>query len=274
MSSEYEEEAQPIPGLPQHRTRRFGWIPDRPDQRDHLYSAPLRRLGALPSDVDLTEEMPDVYDQGDLGSCTANAIGGTFQFDLSMQGLPDFMPSRLFIYYNERSIEGTVNVDSGAMMRDCIRSVARVGVCTEDLWPYDISAFRTKPAQECYDQAAGNRALEYQRISHSLTQMQGCLASGLPFVFGFTVYSSFESRKVERTGVVPMPAHGEEVVGGHAVVAVGYSNDEQRFRVRNSWGEAWGQDGYCTMPYAYLTSRSLSSDFWTIQEVVVGDQTT
>jgi C1A family cysteine protease len=265
--TESNEEQTAVPGLPRHRTGRFGWVPDHPDQRDVLYAAPLRRLGILPENVDLTEDMPEVYDQGDLGSCTANAIGAAFEFGLTRQELTDFRPSRLFIYYNERAMEGTVNSDSGAMIRDGIRSVARVGVCSEDEWPYDISQFRQRPSDDCYREASGNRVVAYQRVIRSLTQMQGCLAAGFPFVFGFTVYDSFESPQVDKTGVVPMPTLGEEVLGGHAVLAVGYDNAEQRFRFRNSWGSTWGQDGYGTMPYAYLATRSLSQDFWTIREV-------
>ena len=86
-------------------------------------------------------------------------------------------------------------------------------------------------------------------------------------MFGFTVYESFESQEVAKTGVVPMPAPGEQVVGGHAVLAVGYDDSAQTFMVRNSWGTGWGQAGYFTMPYAYLTTRGLSSDFWTIRIV-------
>src|SRR4051812_32123287 len=144
MTESYEEQTA-VPGLPQHRTRRFGWVPDRPDQRDLLYAAPLREIGVLPDNADLTKQMPEVYDQGQLGSCTANAIGAAFEFGLGHQELKEFMPSRLFIYYNERAMEGTVGSDSGAMIRDGIRSVARIGVCPEDLWPYDTSQFRKRP---------------------------------------------------------------------------------------------------------------------------------
>jgi C1A family cysteine protease len=97
--------------------------------------------------------------------------------------------------------------------------------------------------------------------------MRGCLAAGYPFVFGFTVYSSFEGQEVAKTGVVSMPTPDEQVVGGHAVLAVGYDDASQAFIVRNSWGAGWGQEGYFTMPYAYLTTRALSSDFWTIRIV-------
>jgi C1A family cysteine protease len=271
--SEQDQQTDHTHGLTQHQIQRYGWVPDRPDHRDHLFSAPLRMLGGIPAEVDLSADMPPVYDQGNLGSCTANAIAGAFEYGLAEQQLPDFMPSRLFIYYNERVMEGTVDWDSGAMIRDGIRSVHNVGVCTEDLWPYDTKKFRDEPTEECYDQAAGNRTLDYQRVFRSLTQMRGCLAAGFPFVFGFTVYESFESEEVAETGTVPMPSSDEEVLGGHAVVAVGYIDDEQRFRCRNSWGPDWGDAGYFTMPYAYLTTRSLSSDFWTIQMVTEDDQT-
>jgi len=107
--------------------------------------------------------------------------------------------------------------------------------------------------------------VSYSRVSQTPSQMKGCLASGFPFVFGFTVYDSFESQDVAKTGVVPMPASGESVLGGHAVLAVGYDDGQQRFIVRNSWGTGWGMHGYFTMPYAYLTDRGLASDFWTIR---------
>ena len=177
-------------------------------------------------------------------------------------------PSRLFIYYNERVIEGTVASDSGAQIRDGIKSVGSLGACHEDtLWPYDIAKFADKPPQAAYDDGAQHPAVAYQRVARDLAQMKGCLASGYPFVLGFTVYASFESQAVAQSGHCPMPAPGEEVVGGHAVVAVGYDDAGQWFLVRNSWGTTWGMAGYFTLPYTYVTQRSLSSDFWTIRLV-------
>ena len=247
---------------------RYGWIPDLPDHRDHLFSTPQPVLGELPPHVDLRPDCPKkLYDQGRLGSCTANAIAAAFEFDLLKQALPDFMPSRLFIYYNERRIEGTINCDSGAMIRDGIKSVSKQGVCREDTWPYDIAKFTDKPAKQCYTEGLGNKALSYQRVPQTLNQLRGCLAHGYPFVFGFRVYESFESAEVARTGVVPLPGPGETALGGHAVLAVGYDDAEQRFLVRNSWGPDWGQGGHFTIPYAYLTDRGLASDFWTIAQV-------
>jgi C1A family cysteine protease len=136
---------------------RYGWIPDLPDERDHLYAAPPAVLSALPPYVDLRTQCPVIYDQGMLGSCTANAIGGAIEFDRIKQSLPDFVPSRLFIYYNERVIEGTVEIDSGAMIRDGIKSVASEGACPEPEWPYDISMFAVRPSAEAYRDAAKDR---------------------------------------------------------------------------------------------------------------------
>ena len=113
------------------------------------------------------------------------------------QGLADvFVPSRLFIYYNERVIEGTVDEDSGAMIRDGIKSVAKQGAPHEKLWPYVIAKFRTRPSAPAYKDAARHPAVLYQRVTREIDQMKGCLASGYPFVFGFSVYESFESQTV------------------------------------------------------------------------------
>src|SRR3979411_1754652 len=173
--------------------RRYGWIPDGPDQRDHLYSAPPRYLKALPPSTDMRAKCPPVYNQGELGSCTANAIAGAIEFDRMKQKLSDFVPSRLFIYYNERVIEGTVTIDSGAMLRDGIKSVASDGVCPEPEWPYVIENFTTKPPARAYKDAVLDRAVSYQSLVQDLNQMKGCLASGYPFIFGCTVDERLET---------------------------------------------------------------------------------
>ena len=246
---------------------RYGWIPDIPDQRDHLYAAPLAFLAALPPSTDLRSSCPAVYDQGQLGSCTANAIGGAIEFDRLLQKLPDFVPSRLFIYYNERVIEGTVNSDSGAQIRDGIKTVASQGVCPEPEWPYDIAKFAQKPSAKAYTDAVTDRAISYQSLVQDMNQMKGCLASGYPFIFGFTVYESFESEAVRSSGHACMPGWGERPIGGHAVMAVGYDDARQWFVIRNSWGAGWGMKGYFTLPYSYLIQPGLSKDFWTIRLV-------
>jgi C1A family cysteine protease len=253
---------------------RFGWIPDLPDHRDHLYAAPVTALAALPKKVDLRKGCPEVYDQGQIGSCTANAIGAALEFDQMKQGLKDvFTPSRLFIYYNERTIEGSVKQDSGAMIRDGVKSVNQKGACPETLWPYDAnppesnkSIFK-KPTPDCYKEASKHTAVVYERVTRSLTQMKACLQSGYPFVIGFSVYESFEGPQVAKTGHAPMPSANEQMLGGHAVLVVGYEDAKNWFIVRNSWGTGWGMKGYFTMPYAYLLDENLSDDFWTIKSV-------
>ena len=252
--------------LREHRIQHYGWVPDLPDARDHLYSAPIARLGPLPPKADLRPDCPAVYDQGQLGSCTGNSIAGAVHFDRIKQRLdPDFIPSRLFIYYNERVIEHTVSYDAGAQIRDGIKSIATLGVCDEDLCPYVIADFAGKPSDAAYSAALQTTAASYCRVARALTQMKGCLASGYPFSFGFSVYEAFESDQVASSGVLNMPQPGESLIGGHAVLAVGYDDQSQRFIVRNSWGPGWGQAGYFTMPYAYLMEENLSDDFWTIR---------
>jgi C1A family cysteine protease len=246
----------------------YGWARDLPDARDFIYAAPLIRFPqGLPSAIDLRSECPPVYDQGQLGSCTANGIAGAIEFDQAKQGTKEFTPSRLFIYYNERVMEGTVNQDSGAQVRDGIKSVATLGAPPETEWPYNIQEFAQQPPTVAYTDAKLDLVSSYARVAQNLAQMQGCLAEGYPFVFGFTAYESFESTTVAETGIVPMPASGETVVGGHCVVAVGYDDTTRTFIIRNSWGTGWGLKGYCTMPYEYLLNSQLASDFWTLRSV-------
>jgi C1A family cysteine protease len=166
-------------------TKRYGWVPDLPDFRDLEYAAPP---AAAPAKIDLRSHCPPVYDQGQLGSCTGNAIAGGVQFERQLQKLtPNFVPSRLFIYYNERVIEGTVATDSGANIRDGIKAIATLGVPTEADWPYVIAKFAEKPPAKAFTDATHDKAVQYSRVTQTLAQMQGCLASGHPFVYGFTV---------------------------------------------------------------------------------------
>jgi C1A family cysteine protease len=222
----------------------------------------------LPESVDLRPGCPPVYDQGQLGSCTANAIGGALEFaQIKEKQANPFTPSRLFIYYNERVIEHTVDSDSGAQIRDGVKSVHKLGAPPETDWPYDINKFSQKPPEQAFTDAKNYQAILYQRLTPTLGQLKGCLASGFPFVFGFTVYDSFESQEMANTGHLGMPLSGEKQLGGHAVLCVGYQDSSQTFIVRNSWGAAWGIKGYFTMPYPYLLQGTLANDFWTIRSV-------
>jgi C1A family cysteine protease len=245
--------------------RRYGWIPDLPDHRDRLYGAVRRVPRKLPRSVDLRAQCSPVEDQGSLGSCTGNALAGAVESLERKEGASRLVDvSRLFIYYNERAIEHTIAEDSGAMIRDGIKTLVKQGVCGESKWPYVIARFAKKPPASCYAEAREHQVTAYARLE-TLDDMRACLADGYPFVFGFTVYESFESATVARSGVAAMPRPRERMLGGHAVLAVGYEDRANRFVVRNSWGTGWGMKGYFTMPYAYLADRNLSDDFWTIR---------
>jgi len=246
----------------------FGWLPDLPDHRDLRYSAPMMILRKLPSKTDLRRKCPQVYDQGTLGSCTANALGAAFQFEQKKQSVPDFIPSRLFIYYNERVQINTVQSDSGAFIRDGIKTMNRDGVCPESDWPYLLEKFAVQPPAALYKKAGKHQVLSYMRLDHSsLNQLQSCLSEGFPFVFGFTVYESF--RKIGMDGMMQMPSPDEARLGGHAVMAVGYDDAKKVFIIRNSWSKSWGDKGHFYMPYSYITDPDRADDFWTIRLVEV-----
>jgi C1A family cysteine protease len=220
----------------------------------------------LPSVVDLRPGMPPVYDQGQLGSCTANALVGIFQYDD-----PKFYGSRLFLYYNERVIEHDVGIDAGAQLSDGILSLEKNGVCSETTWPYDTAKFTEKPPVAAYSEALKHKALVVQHIPPLESTVKQVLAKGKPFVVGIQVYSEFESAEVAKTGIVPMPSPTSELLGGHAVVVCGYDHAKQHFICRNSWSESWGDKGYFYLPYPYILNLQLglSSDMWAIQQTTV-----
>lgn len=242
--------------------RKYGWRPDKPDIRDKICT--LRAVKGVSKNIDLrtTGWMPPIYDQGTIGSCTGNGVAACVQYGIRAQSKDDHIPSRLFIYYNERVIEGTVDHDAGAEIRDGIKVVASLGAPSEDLWPYDISQFAMKPSDEAYQQAKKGIIKQYSRVPVKLTNIQNVLTHKIPIVFGCTLYESFQSSIVANTGLVPMPTAGERVVGGHCMVIVG--STDTHFIVRNSWGPNWGDNGYCYMPHEYLTDTYLADDFWAI----------
>jgi C1A family cysteine protease len=254
----------PASTAPAIRKAVYGWLPDIPDNRDRMYGAVRKVPAKLPAKVDLRPGCSKVEDQKDLGSCTANALAGALEFLRKKDKVKFADMSRLFIYYNERVIEHTVKTDAGAMIRDGIKTLAKQGACTEKIWPYDITKFANKPPKAAYTEALNYKIISYARLN-TLDEMRACLADGFPFVFGFSVYDSFESQQVAKTGVVDIPKKGEKMLGGHAILAVGYDDAAKRLIIRNSWGPNWGMKGYFTMPYGYVTDRNLSDDFWTIR---------
>jgi len=254
--------------------RKYGWKRDNLDHRDVKYKLPsvqhLHEGNKLPSRFDLREQytLPDIYDQGELGSCTANAIAFLYETDMIKQNnLVRFTPSRLFIYYNERVIEDTVDEDCGAQLRNGIKTINQTGVCSEQLWPYDISKFATKPSDECFEKAKKNKSIEYASVTHDIIHLKTALVSGFPIAFGILIYESFESAFVANTGILELPKSNEKCLGGHAVAMIGYDDAKSSFIVRNSWGPNWGMKGHFYLPYSYLTNPSLAADFWIITQV-------
>ena len=258
-------------------TRKCGWIKDKLDPRDMLYAAhrpgEFALTAPLPAKTDLRMYMPPVYDQLSIGSCTGNGIAACIAYlRYKDAALPDWSPSRLFIYYGERLLEGTVKQDSGAQIRDGIKYVAANGAPPESLWPYVVAKFASKPPKTVYSQAVLHKLITYMRVNWSdLNEVKACLAAGFPIVFGFQVYASMMSQAMAASGLLPMPGPNERCEGGHCVCLCGY-DDTKAYPggvgmglVRNSWGPGWGQGGYFWMPYPYIDSPSLSDDFWTIR---------
>jgi C1A family cysteine protease len=244
---------------------------DKNDKNANLFSVstPHRNILSLKSlqlssrvnKVDLRSHFPPPFNQGSLGSCTANALCGLIAYDI-----PGFMGSRLFLYYNERYIENDIQIDGGALLSDGVESLKRFGICAESEWGYDVSKFTVKPSEKCYHDALNHHALSVKNISTDKEDMKNALRNGYPFVVGIMIYQSFEGADVAETGIVKMPSPGEPLLGGHAVVCVGYDDDRQLWIMRNSWGEQWGDAGYFYLPYDYLTN-GLAMDLWCVTKM-------
>jgi C1A family cysteine protease len=246
-------------------TRKYNRVKDSVDTRDHRYNA-ARPIEA-PRAVDLADKCSPVFDQGDLGSCTGNAWVGALEYEENLQGEKFVSLSRLFIYFNERLLDGDTDQDAGAEIRDGIKAIVKYGACEESLWPYDVSKFTLKPSMEAYAEAKDHQALQYARVNQTERDIVHALASGHPVVFGIMVYDSLESDEVAANGIVPMPSENEQCQGGHAVLIVGYNYDTRMFKVRNSWGPDWGDKGYFYLPFDYVLSEELAEDFWVVQKI-------
>jgi C1A family cysteine protease len=257
--------------MPKRTVKGYGWVRDLPSTSDKQFDKKLHvTTKAIPPpsfDLRATYKLPDPYDQGDLGSCTANGVGFCWQFTLLRESKQAPLPSRLFIYYLERMIEGTIKQDSGAQIRDGLTVVGKYGCCDENLWKYNTKMFAVKPPVNAFATAAKHEATQFFSVQQKQDDIVACLASGFPVVFGFTVYDSFESDEVAKSGVLNMPKPGEQVQGGHCVTLVGYDLAKKQFLVRNSWGKDWGQGGYFWMPFDYVLNPNLADDFWTIRIV-------
>lgn len=242
---------------------KFHWKKDKIDKRDYIYAPiPIK----TPNTVDLRSSCSTIEDQGNLGSCTGNAIAGAIEY-LHRRDKRTIDVSRLFIYYYERLMIGTVNYDSGAYIRDGIKACNHYGAPLETLWPYDIPKFTQKPSNAAIADAAKRKVSLYERAI-DFDACINALANGFPVTVGYNVYSSFLSPAVYKTGMMPYPnVNREYLLGGHAVLLVGYNNSTKRFIARNSWGVYWGDRGYFYMPFEVIQNTRMSSDFWIIKKI-------
>jgi len=245
--------AEPKTGL---KKVTFDLKPSRFDARDYPYvlsNIPLRES------VDLLNFDNSIDDQYELGSCSANALINAYELLVKMHQPNRFVDlSRLFLYYNTRSLEGTVDIDGGAFLRDGIYAIKKYGLCSELLWPYDVTKFKDKPTENCYRDAERRNIRNYRLISN-VNQMMDALNNNLPVAFGMSVYEGF--LYVDGLNpVVRIPYSNEPSIGGHAMVLVGYDKNTERFIAKNSFGKDWGEEGYCYIPFEY--ARKELYDCW------------
>jgi len=240
----------------------FQWQPDKLDTRDYRYTVTQKVSSNV---VDLRSYCSPIENQGSLGSCTGQAIAGAIEL-LNKRNRKPTDVSRLFIYYYERLLLGTVNYDSGAYIRDGIKATNHYGASLESYWPYDIRKFKQEPISEAKTDALKRKVTRYERV----LDFNGCidaLSNGYPVIMGFRVYDSFMSKNVAKTGIMPYPnTKREKLLGGHAVLLVGYNKTKKVFIARNSWGTNWGDKGYFYMPFD-IVKPNMSSDYWIIKSV-------
>lgn len=253
--------------------RIYNWKRQPDDSRDlkstrHLSVAKLD----LPANFELPAKIP-VYDQMALGSCTSQSGCACYRFE-SFQVLNnfDFEPSRLFLYWYTRFIEGTTNEDSGAYIRDAFKAMNKYGLCEEKYFPYDISKFKNKPSADANASGLKNVVVKYTAVDQDLTTMKQTLVSGAAISIGFDVFASFEQGNWDSTtGIMPIPKKNEQILGGHAVTITGFDDSKQCFLIQNSWGTDWGLSGKFWMPYAYALDPNHADDFWCIDEIKIAD---
>lgn len=243
--------------------RVLNWKPSPKDERDFKFSLnfPLFSLEELPTNIDLEGSIPEIWDQNDLGACTCFSTGMSILFQSRSQNRP-IDPSKLFLYYNVRKLEGSIEEDSGAYIRDVFKTLNKEGVCKETSWPYITSKFKNVPDSFCYTEALDTIATKYHSVNNSVLELKNAIAAGRPVVFGFNVYASFMYGNWQK--IMPVPKSTEQCLGGHAVLIIGYDDSIKCFKIRNSWGKDWKDNGNFWMPYSFITSNECD-DFWVLE---------
>ncbi len=264
----------------------LGWVRDLPDFRDHHADSKevdeiLKKSRALkavqkklPTSIDLAKWCSPVENQGEIGSCTANAGVGLMEYYQRRAYGQHLDGSRLFLYKATRQLLGWKG-DDGAYLRSTMKAMVLFGIPPERTWPYKEADFNIEPPAFCFAYAQSYRAMRYYRLdppgttaSALLKNIRASLAAGLPAMFGFTVYSSIPAIG-DGTGDIPFPTASDKPEGGHAVVAIGYDDARKigahrgALKIRNSWGKEWGENGYGWLPYAYVENEQ-ADDFWSL----------
>lgn len=236
---------------------RFNYKFQEVDSRDYKYQITKKNNSSNSYSLIFNK----IYDQGNLGSCVSNAMANLINYYNN-----NINPSRLYIYFNGRVLSSLDIIDdTGLTIRDGCKSISQYSVCNENIWPYNITQFSTMPNLKSYTSSINFKNFIYLSVNQDVSSIKNCILNNNPIIFGFYVYSSFLSQKVAQTGQVPYPnIQTETLEGGHCMLICGFDNINKVFKCVNSWGTSWGNNGFCFMPYNYITNSSLASDFWTI----------
>lgn len=246
------------------RQIKFGCIPDAPDPRDFVSERHLKAPAQLSLSYKLPWEKFPIFDQGQMGSCTANAAIVAFRHAAAKVKRRRTNLSRLYLYYKSREYIGTTDNDSGATIRDTFKSMMKHGIAPESLHPYTPSYLTLEPSKEASEAAKSHRIMRYSRVAKNVEQIKQTLYADAAVVFGFLVHEQFMSGWSSR--MMPMPTASEGTIGGHAAVIVGYADTLDAFLIQNSWGRKWKDGGYFWMPYEFVESDRCF-DFWIIEEL-------
>jgi C1A family cysteine protease len=245
--------------LPQHNRPLFNRFKVRgtiPDWRDFIYKSsnnPLRDV------VDLRPWASPVENQLHLGSCVGQAVVGAYELLIKKNNSTDFEDlSKLFVYYNARLIEGHVDEDDGAYVRDAVKAVYTYGICAEKLWPYDTSLFSVSPTINSYEDAKLRTIKNYYKVN-GLNNILDALNRDYPIVASMHVYSNFNNIEYSKDFILTMPSAADDLIGGHALVLVGYDLNKKLVLCRNSFGEHWCMNGYFWVPFDYISMNFIDN---------------